>query len=51
MTAAQEVVDFAEFLLQREAAREDRQLSAAQHPAMTDWDNADDDGWNDAPAV
>ena len=50
-TTAQEVLDFAEFLLQREAVREDRELSSAQQPSMTDWDNADDDAWNHAPAV
>jgi len=49
--AAQEVLDFAEFLLHREEGREDRELSSAQQMSMSDWDNADDDVWNDAPAV
>jgi hypothetical protein len=49
--AVPEVLDFAELLLQREASREDGQLSAAQQTAMADWDNADDDAWNNAPAV
>lgn len=50
-SAAQEVLDFARFLAQREAAREDRELLLAQQSALADWDNPDDDAWNDAPAV
>lgn len=49
--AAQEVLDFAQFLLQREAASEDRDLIAAQQESFRDWNNAADDVWNDAPAV
>jgi hypothetical protein len=48
---AREVLDFAQFLLQREAAREDADLIAAQQPSMADWDNAEDDVWNNAPGV
>lgn len=49
--AAREVLDFAHFLLLREVAREDRDLTSAQQGSLNDWDNADDDWWNDAPAV
>ncbi len=49
--AAREVLDFAHFLLLREATREDRDLISAQQVSLSDWDNADDDAWNDAPAV
>jgi hypothetical protein len=49
--AAWEVLDFVEFLRQRQARQEDRDLMIAQHSAMADWDNPDDDAWNDAPAV
>jgi hypothetical protein len=49
--AAREVLDFAQFLLRRESAREDRDLISAQQRSLDDWDNAEDDIWNDAPAV
>jgi hypothetical protein len=49
--AAREVLDFAQFLLLREAAREDRDLISAQRRSLNDWENAEDDVWNDAPAV
>lgn len=49
--AAREVLDFAQFLLLRESAREERDLISAQQRSMDDWDNAEDDIWNDAPAV
>lgn len=49
--AAREVLDFAQFLLLRESAREERDLISAQQRSMDDWENADDDIWNDAPAV
>ena len=49
--AAREVLDFAQFLLLRESAREDRDLISAQQRSLDDWDNAEDDIWNDAPAV
>ena len=48
---AREVLDFAQFLLQREAGREDRDLITAQQESFKDWNNTDDDVWNDAPAV
>jgi nitrous oxide reductase accessory protein NosL len=50
-SAAQEVLDFARFLAQSEASKEDRDLPLAQQSALADWDNPDDDAWNDAPAV
>jgi len=49
--AAQEVLDFVQFLAEREANREDRALILAQQSAVGDWDNEDDDAWNHAPAV
>jgi hypothetical protein len=49
--AAREVLDFAQFLLLREAAREELDLISAQQGSLNDWDNAVDDVWNDAPAV
>ncbi len=49
--AAQEVLDFANFLAEREARREDRALMLAQHSTLGDWDNEQDDAWNHAPAV
>ena len=49
--AVQEVLDFAHFLAEREASREDRALILAQQSAALDWDNACDDAWNHAPAV
>jgi hypothetical protein len=49
--AAREVLDFAQFLLLRESAREDRDLISAQERSLDDWDNTEDDIWNDAPAV
>ncbi len=50
-STAQEVLDFARFLAQREASQEDRDLLVAQQSALTDWENEDDDVWNNAPAV
>lgn len=50
-STAQEVLDFAYFLAQREASQEDRDLLLAQQGALADWENEDDDAWNDAPAV
>jgi len=50
-TAAQEVLDFASFLAEREARRDDRALMLAQQSALGDWDTAEDDAWNHAPAV
>jgi len=48
--AAREVLDFAQFLLLREAAREELDLISAQQGSLNDWDNAVYDVWNDAPA-
>jgi nitrous oxide reductase accessory protein NosL len=50
-SAAQEVLDFALFLAQRETSQEERDLLLAQQSALADWDNEDDDAWNDAPTV
>ena len=49
--AAREVLDFAQFLLLRESARDERDLISAQQRSLDDWDSAEDDIWNDAPAV
>jgi len=49
--AAQEVLDFANFLALRESCREDQALMLAQQSATDDWDNEDDDVWNHAPTV
>ena len=48
---AQEVLDFANYLAQRAAAREDSELLLGQQSALTDWENESDDIWNDAPAA
>lgn len=50
-SAGREVLAFVEFLLQRQATQEDRDLMLAQQGAAGDWDNLDDEVWNDAPAV
>ncbi len=49
--AAREVLDFAQFLLQREESRRELDLIEAQQRSLGDWENSDDDAWNDAPAV
>lgn len=49
--AARELLDFAGFLAQRETARQDQDLVAAQQRSLSDWDNQEDDVWNDAPGV
>jgi hypothetical protein len=49
--AAREVLDFARFLAQRETARQEQDLVAAQQLSLSDWDNQEDDVWNDAPGV
>lgn len=53
-----EVVDFVQFLLQREQQQQHREevrewknLMLAQTDSFTDWDNAEDEVWNDVPAV
>jgi hypothetical protein len=47
----QEVLDFALFLLQREATQEWQNLMLAQTESLNDWDNAEDEVWNNVPAV
>lgn len=47
----QEVLDFALFLRQREESREWRNLMLAQAESFADWDNAEDEVWNNVPAV
>jgi hypothetical protein len=49
--AAQEVLDFADFLAECEAKREDRAIMLSQQRTLGDWDNDEDDAWNPAPAV
>ena len=49
--SVKEVLDFAEFLAQRQARREDEDLMLAQQGALTEWDNPDDEAWSHAPAV
>nr|VFJ45279.1 MAG: Protein of unknown function (DUF2281) [Candidatus Kentron sp. DK]VFJ56934.1 MAG: Protein of unknown function (DUF2281) [Candidatus Kentron sp. DK] len=53
-----EVVDFVEFLLrgeqparQSQEAREWQNLMLAQTGSLADWDNAEDEVWNNVPAV
>jgi nitrous oxide reductase accessory protein NosL len=48
-SAAQNALDFARFLAQREASKEDGDLLRAEQSALVDWDNPDDDAWIDAP--
>lgn len=47
----QEVLDFARFLQHREETLEWQNLMQAQAMSLTDWNNADDEVWNDAPPV
>jgi len=49
--AAREVLDFARFLAQRETAKHEQDLVAAQQMSLSDWNNQEDDVWNDAPGV
>lgn len=49
--SAREVLDFAHFLLLREAACQDRDLISVQEVFLSDWENAAADVWNDASAV
>ncbi len=46
-----EVIDFAQFLAQRQASQEDEDLMLAQQTATAEWDNPDDEAWSHAPAV
>lgn len=48
---AQDVLDFALFLRQREQSLEWQNLILAQSSALADWDNAEDEVWNDVPAA
>ena len=48
---AQEILNFALFLRQREEAREWQNLMLAQAESLNDWDNAEDEVWNNVPAV
>lgn len=47
----QEVLDFALFLRQREERSEWHNLMLAQASSLADWDNAEDEVWNDVPAI
>lgn len=47
----QEVLDFALFLRQREESLEWQNLMLAQADSLTDWNNAEDEAWNNVPAV
>jgi len=47
----QEILDFALFLRQREESLEWQNLMLAQTGSFADWDNADDEVWNDVPAI
>ena len=47
----QEILDFALFLRQREEQAEWQNLKDAQTCSLTDWDNAEDEVWNNVPAV
>ncbi len=48
---AQEVLDFALFLRQREENAEWQNLMLAQSSALADWENDEDEAWNDVPAI
>lgn len=50
---AREVLDFINFLMLRQSHKEsdDLQRAQTQSHAAADWDNADDEAWNDVPAV
>ncbi len=50
-TRVQEVLDFALFLQQREESLEWRNCMLAQASSLDDWDNAEDEVWNDVPAI
>lgn len=47
----QEVLDFALFLRQRDASIEWQNLMLAQIESFSDWDNAEDEVWNNVPAI
>ena len=50
---AREVLDFIAILMLRQSHKEsdDLQRAQTQSQAVADWDNADDEAWNDVPAV
>lgn len=50
-SVAQEVLDFALFLRQREENAEWQNLMLAQTSALADWNNEEDEVWNDVPAL
>jgi hypothetical protein len=50
-TLVQEVLDFALFLQQREESLEWHNFMLAQANSLNDWDNAEDEVWNDVPAI
>lgn len=47
------MLDFIAFLMLRQSHKEsdDLQRAQTQSQAVADWDNADDEAWNDVPAV
>ena len=47
----QEILDFALFLRQREEQADWQNLMNAQIGSLADWDNAEDEVWNNVPAV
>lgn len=47
----QEILDFALFLRQREESLEWQNLMLAQAGSFADWDNAEDEVWNNVPAI
>lgn len=50
-SVAQEILDFALFLRQREENAEWQNLMLAQSSSLADWNNEEDEVWNDVPAV
>lgn len=50
-SVAQEILDFALFLRQREENAEWQNLMLAQSSALSDWNNEEDEVWNDVPAA
>ncbi len=48
---AQEILDFALFLHQREENAEWQNLMLTQSSALADWNNEEDEVWNDVPAA
>jgi Protein of unknown function (DUF2281) len=50
-SVAQEILDFALFLRQREENAEWQNLMLAQSSSLADWNNEEDEVWNDVPAT